>query len=530
METASSSQSKSSSGNQNVRMIMDCLLEQYPSCPRDDWRRLRQYLYRRSYGNLPLTRSQVQAVLQFLEQSFPKNPDLPALIVQSAPKILRQPVDTFLRPTVEFLTMLYGDDLLATAVERNPHLLLTRGVGYNAGSLPLVEVYLQQQLQLSQSAIYKLQQNAPFVFQMPVHKLIVFVEYLQTIFQKGKCHSESQIQTMIANMITKYPTLLNLSVVDNLQPRLDYLQESCHLNDSDMATLLSSSSAAATIMGLSVSSNLKPTVALLSKRITSEEDWRRCILKHPPLLALSLDNLQTKLDYFDSIDDDSSQTSDIISNTSPLASRILMRAPSVYSLSLTENIMPKIACLAKMWGRPVPAGIATKETATATSAPAADPVLAALLGEMPSILGLSLEGNLQPTLQFYNRTGYIQLDEHWQNQQQLSSSSSDVNSSNTMRIIRGRDLSVSLFSRLLPRYHFVFNLYKEKQQADGLVVLPCPLIPLNILVGASDDSFCERYNVSIKEYRDFQAEATPRLKFSSQFDWWLKTGRPMDLE
>ena len=47
--------------------------------------------------------------------------------------------------------------------------------------------------------------------------------------------------------------------------------------------------------------------------------------------------------------------------------------------------------------------------------------------------------------------------------------------------------------------------------------------------GASDDAFCRQMKLSLTDYLVFKEEAVPRLKFSSQFDRWLKTGRPIDL-
>jgi hypothetical protein len=55
------------------------------------------------------------------------------------------------------------------------------------------------------------------------------------------------------------------------------------------------------------------------------------------------------------------------------------------------------------------------------------------------------------------------------------------------------------------------------------------LPPLHLLAGATDEVFCRQLNLSLGEYTKFKEEAIPRLKFNSQFDRWLKTGRPIDL-
>mmetsp|Transcript_23392 Transcript_23392/g.48962 ORF Transcript_23392/g.48962 Transcript_23392/m.48962 type:complete len:138 (+) Transcript_23392:742-1155(+) len=124
-------------------------------------------------------------------------------------------------------------------------------------------------------------------------------------------------------------------------------------------------------------------------------------------------------------------------------------------------------------------------------------------------------------------------------------------------IIRSRYIASSLYNRLLPRWHFLQEeREKQKQQLqlqqklDSLVdpksrdasnkpsrlntkhsssddadALP----PLHLLAGASDAVFCRQMKLDEKEYLAFKEEAVPRLKFSSQFDRWLKTGRPIDL-
>jgi hypothetical protein len=54
-------------------------------------------------------------------------------------------------------------------------------------------------------------------------------------------------------------------------------------------------------------------------------------------------------------------------------------------------------------------------------------------------------GNLQPTMNFFNRTGYTALDDDWKL----------VDSSSTR--IRGRYIASSLYQRLLPRWHYCVN-------------------------------------------------------------------------
>lgn len=106
-------------------------------------------------------------------------------------------------------------------------------------------------------------------------------------------------------------------------------------------------------------------------------------------------------------------------------------------------------------------------------------------------------------MNFFNRTGYTQLDDDW-------------NLKRGSKRIPGRYIAASLFHRLLPRWHYCMQ--NE---------IPTP--PLYIIVSTSDESFCEELSLNFDQFVLFRAEAIPRLKFSSQFDTWLKTGRPIDI-
>jgi len=116
--------------------------------------------------------------------------------------------------------------------------------------------------------------------------------------------------------------------------------------------------------------------------------------------------------------------------------------------------------------------------------------------------------------------------------------------------IRSRYIATSLYNRLLPRWHFLLEEQEKQQQLeqqlenlDRAITAPKYVIPttktsttskvalppLHLLAGASDEVFCRQMKLSLSDYLVFKEEAVPRLKFSSQFDQWLKTGRPIDM-
>ena len=170
---------------------------------------------------------------------------------------------------------------------------------------------------------------------------------------------------------------------------------------------------------------------------------------------------------------------------------------------------------------------------------------------------------------FFNKTGYTSLNENWELVSPKSSVSSGVDSAsdqmNTVHgkqaasgRIRGRYIAASLYNRLLPRWHFCLSHTKQKKLSEksvdaavsatdpSSVALPMPSTssplpqetspglspmtpPLHVLVMADDKAFCEVMGVEVERFLSFKKEAIPRLKFSSQFDTWLKTGKPIDL-
>ena len=490
----------------------------------DDWTKMRRCLYRvtttsnaEDRGGLSIYK--VQKVLDFLEEVIPDRHIQRSILIQ-APRILTKNVNTRLRPTVEFLQSLYGGALFVTAISRNPNLLLTYGTGYTGDDdLHLVETFLRTDLGLNQNSINKLKRSDPQLFQLSMVQLLSVVSYLRHLLETH--HQEEEVNIgvpfvsatttkTITKLIVTHPMIFQLSVTDNLGPRIQYLQERCHLLDTDLATLLKSSSAA--VLGLSVKENLEPTIDLLSTKLSNTE-LRKVILSHAQILGLSLDNLRTKIAYFDTIDK-MSQTDPVESGKPSLASRILMKAPAVYSLSLTGNIVPTVKFLAKVWGQPSAndeTNVSDKNISQGQYDSSTN--LATLLSECPSILTVSLDGNIKPTISFFVRTGYMSLD---------SEGALRPNADGKAAIIRGRYITASLFHRLLPRWH-----YHLKQQDNGKkqsFMAP----PLYVLAGTTDVDFCARLGYDINDYMTFRDESAPRLKFSSQFETWIQTGRPID--
>ncbi|KAL9189358.1 hypothetical protein ACHAXT_009033 [Thalassiosira profunda] len=556
----------------SVRDLMALLERAYPAEGKERWAKTRRYLYqhrartgasrkettaeggvtkrRRRSNDGPLTAESVRRILSFLRAAFPDDLELQAKILQRSPRILGQhrSIESRLVPTVEFLRGLYGGlaggdgkegGMLHEAMKRNTDLLLVRGVGYTAGGGNAsvlrsdgdgssnghseVEEYLLNDLGLSQSGIAKLKRNHPAIFQLSLEDTVKPAgEYLQSLL--GPRHRKK-----VAKIAIRHPVLLQLDVAANLAPTADFLRASCDLSSAELADVVAATPG---VLGLSVEGNLAPTIQYLLEILQSggEPDeeasrklLRKCVRKHPQILALSLGNLSAKRDYFDGIDEkrDWQMGECGEGNAKPkrsLAASILAGAPSAYSLSLAANIAPKVHFFSGLWE-------------------GGGSSLADGLRECPQILTLSYEGNILPTLSFFNMTGYIDLDADGRprTQQQPPTAKRPSNVA-----IRSRYIATSLYNRLLPRWHYVLE-EREKQQllAQELGALsegspkkaPSEAIrpPLHLLAGASDEVFCRQMRLSLDEYLSYKEEAIPRLKFSSQFAIWLKTGRPIEM-
>jgi hypothetical protein len=481
-----------------------------------DWKKMQRYLYQSS--NL-LSWEQMEAVVDFLDSRLA--PETSRKILQSNPRVLRKSVGSSLVPTANFLLDLWGANLFRTAMEQNPKLLLARGVGYSQRSDQDDKQVLQilASAGLSATSIQDLKRTAPFVFGLSVQKVQSVLNFLLQLLQHDGIktyssdldrQSRNEHQKTVARIITSHPYLLNLSVERNLRPRIEFLQVTCHMNATDIAKMVRASKG--TILNLAIEENLQPTLTFLKEILAVEEglpmdSLRKCLLSHPQVLTLSLSNLRSKVEFFSEVEVSEMGRDGVNrkSSGSLLAARILRRCPTVYSLSLKDNITPKVELLSRAWG------VAVENSDS-------DASLTNMLQDFPNILTSSLEGNILPTLNFFNRTGYTRLTENW----------AWIPGSPR---IPGRYLGASLYNRLLPRWHYCLSqgINVASEDTTGDILMPSKAPSLNLLVLANDLKFCDSLGLDHEDYANFKETAIPRLKFSSQFDTWVKTGRPIQV-
>jgi hypothetical protein len=379
----------------------------------------------------------VRQIISVLHNAFPKHPKLQARILQNSPRILSQyhSIESRLIPTVEFIRGLYGKmpdsngeegGMIYEAIWRNTNLLLVRGVGYAGGGweergeysnddgaashdgngVSAVEDYLVE-LGVSSSGIAKLKTHHPTLFQLSLNRRIKpAVRCLFSLLGSEQQSLPSLKQkTQFARILTNHPMLLHLDVDSNLEPTARFIQSFCNMTDAELSTVIASTPG---ILGLSLESNLRPTLQFMLDNINGttahkgdENDLisvlRKCILKHPQILALSLSNLRAKMNYFDENDRPRggiTAGSKLNSKKATLASRILVSAPSTYSLSV-KNIAEKIEYLAAVWKCISPS---TPNSTQCSCGNVNMTSLSELLQEYPQILTLSMEGNIKVCL------------------------------------------------------------------------------------------------------------------------------------
>mmetsp|Transcript_3711 Transcript_3711/g.10529 ORF Transcript_3711/g.10529 Transcript_3711/m.10529 type:complete len:690 (-) Transcript_3711:92-2161(-) len=571
--------------------------------------KVRQYLYKTNLSTITL--EQIQSVLSYLD-SVLGSAELTNAVLQSTPRIMRKVVDTQLKPTVEFLQSIYSDDLFLKAIERNPRLLVTSGVGYNGSKRNAggedVEKYLTTELGLAESAVRRLKKSNPTVFQFSVEEQIrPVIDYVVFLFVATTGREITQVQVASAQkaagkVVRTCPAVLGLSVASNLMPKIDFLRARCGLDQKDVAKIIESYPE---VLGLSLSLNIQPTIDYLSNVLLDcsaeclpddavEEDFalwledakgplRKCLSRHPQIFGLSTENLRSKVAYFDKIDSiisvdaalavmteggskgqaEKKESDNKRVKVQSLAARVLSAAPSAYSLSLENNIVPKTECFAKLWGTNISAGsdldgietiIRDENGCRLRPLLPKSNILSSLLSEYPPVLTLSTEGNLLPTVDFYNRTGYVHLDQEGRAISLQKHDEENNGDRSGTSAIRARYLATSLFNRLLPRWHY----YKAQRPDSGetsLVDDPlCSSIdnggnnvdatsdanncqneakasrrpPLHLLAGASDAQFCAKCSFDLGSYEQYREDEAGRLKFSWQFADWVKTGRRID--
>ena len=225
-----------------------------------------------------------------------------------------------------------------------------------------------------------------------------------------------------------------------------------------------------------------------------QELLRKCIWRRSPdVLTLSIENVASKVEYYNSL---GSTTTGV-----PLASRIAFNQANVLALHVADNVVPKLEFLSKVWGVSFPS---TGETTDPYRDGDDQALLCHLVGDQTSVLALSLEKNLQPTMEFYNQTGYTELGDDWTLQK-------------GGHAIGGLYMTFSLSNRLLPRWHY-FHQQREQEKEGEAPAHSRDKPSIYTLAKVTDRLFCERCGFDLQDYTKFRLECAPKLKSLSQLN------------
>jgi hypothetical protein len=152
------------------------------------------------------------------------------------------------------------------------------------------------------------------------------------------------------------------------------------------------------------------------------------------------------------------------------------------------------------------------------------PSLSVLLGQYPSLLTLSLKDNIQPTVNFLCKAGYLFLDENGNLER------SPVTGKRI--IVSGRHIAASLFNRLLPRWSY-FHLKRNNVSLENDLTTSLALklsdaedtISLYVLAVSTDADFCNHMGFDIEDYAEFGRKNTSTLKLNWELNTWLLPSR-----
>merc|ERR1719291_291553 len=105
-------------------------------------------------------------------------------------------------------------------------------------------------------------------------------------------------------MIRRYPNIFGLSIGDNIEPKLDWLQKRLSLNDSELSNFVQKFPS---LLNFNVDTNIEPTLNFYIDALGDEDQALNLVIRRPALISLSLENrlkprLQEAQDYGMTID------------------------------------------------------------------------------------------------------------------------------------------------------------------------------------------------------------------------------------
>jgi hypothetical protein len=193
-----------------------------------------------------------------------------------------------------------------------------------------------------------------------------------------------------AKVIAKYPSVLTL-LPETLAAKFFFLRETCGMDAERIEKLVSSSPS---ILTLSVERNLAPTFSFLKDELHLGESGARAVLaKAPSVFGLRRENVGPKFAFF----------AERAGRDAAVA--IFAKAPSLLGTSLERNIAPTATWIVETCGIVGfgDGGGDENDERISVEKKTWDPRAVDVLVSCPSLLGMSVERKLAPTLFFLSR-------------------------------------------------------------------------------------------------------------------------------
>merc|ERR1719287_105118 len=131
-------------------------------------------------------------------------------------------------------------------------------------------------------------------------------------------------------MMRRWPNLCAYSVEDNLEPKLDWLQQRLHLDDAEMSKMIRIQPS---LLGCSVEDSLEPKLEWLQQHLSLDDAaLSNMIQQFPVLFSCNAEtNLRPTLDFY----------IDALGDTRG-ALALVVGHPNVLSLSLERRLKPRL--------------------------------------------------------------------------------------------------------------------------------------------------------------------------------------------
>jgi hypothetical protein len=138
----------------------------------------------------------------------------------------------------------------------------------------------------------------------------------------------------LGKVIAGFPSILGLSIEDNLKPTIEYLVVECKMDPGNLGKVIAGYPA---ILNYSIEKNLKPTVEFLVHDLRMDKEALQHILQSLPQLFGydPLDNMQPKVDYLMRMNQTTVET----------LGQDLVTCSRLFSCSLEERIGPRLHLL-----------------------------------------------------------------------------------------------------------------------------------------------------------------------------------------